>query len=193
MPIDLNGTLVTGGTSVVATDSSNNNIFQQLSTGQVLMPTTSAGASLIPLFNVGWSTSNVWTSINGIIPFSYTGGSGYYNVGSCYNTGTYAFTAPWTGLYFFKQHVYIYGNNATIGWYTHPLFLVNGSQTTRRPGGTPYRMRLYGLPANYGYDTDCCEQIYLSPGDYVQVYQPSVGTVEGYQSFSAWSGAYLGN
>lgn len=147
----------------------------------------------MPLFNVGWANVNNWATINGIVPFAFTGGSGYVNVGGCYNPGNYRFTAPWTGLYYFKQHIYIYGNNATVGWYTHPLFLVNGSQTLRRPGGTPYRMRLYGLPANLGYDTDCCEQIYLAAGDYVQVYQPSVGTVEGYQSYSAWAGAYLGN
>jgi hypothetical protein len=193
MPIDLNGTLITGGTSVIAKDSSNNNIYQQLSTGEVMMPTTSEGAPLMPLFNVGWANVNAWSAINGVVPFAYTGGSGYFNVGGCYNTGNYRFTAPWTGLYFFKQHIYIYGNNATVGWYTHPLFLVNGSRSTRRPGGIPYRMRLYGLPANYGYDTDCCEQIYLTAGDYVQVEQPSAGTVEGYQSYSAWSGAYLGN
>jgi hypothetical protein len=54
-------------------------------------------------------------------------------------------------------------------------------------------MRLYGLPSSYGYDTDCCEQIYLTAGDYVQVYQPSSGTVQGYRQYSAWAGAYLGN
>lgn len=191
MAIDVNGTIITGGTSFTATDGSGNKLYSQTSAGQVLMPTTSGNSVLLPMFNVGWNSDNSWVDLGGIVPFVYTSGSGYFNVGGCYNTSTYRFTAPWTGVYLFKEHIYIYGNNATIGWYCHPLFLVNGSQTVRRPGGTPYRMRLYGIPASYGQDTDCCELIYLTAGDYVEVYIPRSGTVQGYRSYSSWSGSYL--
>jgi hypothetical protein len=192
MPFDINGTILTGGTSITATDASSNKIFQQLSTGQVLKPTTSAGSILTPMFSVGWGAGG-WTDIGGIVPFNYTGGSGYFNVGGCYNTSTYAFTAPWTGLYLFKQDVYTYGPTSTITWYYHPLFLVNGSTTLRRPGGTPYRMRAYGVDATYACDSDCCELIYLTAGDYVQVYLPRNGTMQGYAQYSNWNGSYLSN
>lgn len=192
MPIDVNGTVITGGTTVVATDTTNNKIYEQSTGGIVNMPRTSSGAALLPMFVVGMGTGT-WRTFNGYVAFTATGGSGYTNVGNCYNTSNSRFTAPWTGLYLFKQHIYIYGNNSTPGWYTHPLFTVNGSSTQRRPGGTPYRMRLYGLYASYGQDTDCCELIYLTAGDYVEVYNPTNGTIQGYESYSAWSGAYLGN
>lgn len=192
MPIDVNGTVITGGTTVVATDTTGNKIFEQSTGGIVNMPRTSSGAALLPMFVVGMGTG-AWRTFNGYVAFTATGGSGYTNVGNCYNTINSRFTAPWTGLYLFKQHIYIYGPNSTHTWYTHPLFTVNGSSTLRRPGGTPYRMRLYGLYASYGQDTDCCELIYLTAGDYVEVYNPASGTIQGYEAYSAWSGAYLGN
>jgi hypothetical protein len=192
MPINVNGTTITGGNTFVATDSSSNKIYEQSAAGVVNMPRTSSGAALLPMFNVGMGI-DTWRNLGSPVTFNYAGGSGYTNVGSCYNAGTSRFTAPWTGLYLFKQHVYIYGPNSTAGWYTHPLFAVNGSVSTRRPGGVPYRMRLYGLYASYGQDTDCCELIYLTAGDYVEVHLPVSGTVQGYPPYSAWSGAYLGN
>lgn len=190
MPIYTSNITISGGSSIAITDSNNNNIFNQLSTGQITMPTASSGAARIPLFSVGWNAG--WTDVGGIIPFSYTGANGYINVGNCFNTTTYAFTAPWSGLYLFKENIYIYGPNATQTWYTHPLFLVNGSSTARRPGGTPYRIRLYGLRADNGHDTDCSELIYLLPGDYVQVQLPRSGTVQGYGQYSNFIGCYLG-
>ncbi len=153
MPIDINGTTVAGGNTVTITDSSGNKIYGQNNSGIVNMPQTSAGATLIPLFNVGMG-SDGWRDLGGVVIFNYTGGSGYINIGSCYNTSNGRFTAPWTGLYLFKHHIYCYGNNVTHTWYFHPLYLVNGSQTTRRPGGTPYRIRQYGLNASYGQDSE---------------------------------------
>lgn len=198
MPIDINGTIVSGGTSLIAKDSSNNNLYQQTSGGYTLRPTNSSGSTYLPLFNVGWSSEG-WVSFGGsgswyVIPFRLTSGSGYYNVGSCYNTGNYTFNAPLTGLYLFKSHAYIYYPLANIAYYTHPMFFVNGNGTNRRPSGGPlYRIRQYGLRADYGRDTDICEMMYLTAGDYVQ----SVGYVgngmQGYAQYSSWNGAYLGN
>jgi hypothetical protein len=192
MPVNVNGTILTGGTSLTATDASSNVIFKQGTSGLVSKPTNSSGTILTPMFNVGMGTG-AWRALGSIVIFNYTGGSGYLNINSCYNTSNGAFTAPLTGLYLFKHHIYCYGNNDTVTWYFHPLYLVNGSQTLRRPGGTPYRIRQYGLYASYGHDSDCCELIYLAAGDYVQIYTPMNGTMEGYEAYSTFNGSYISN
>lgn len=192
MPIDINGTSIAGGTSLTVTDSSNNKLYQQDSSGRVLAARNSSDTNLLPMFSVGLDSSGAWTAINGYVTFTYTSGNGYYNIGSCYNTSNGRFTAPWTGLYLMQQMLYTYGGGTgTYTHYGHPLFTVNGSSTQRRPGGTPYRIRHYGLPVSYGYDTDCCEIMYLTAGDYVQVYFPS-SNMQYYGGYSSWSGAYLG-
>ena len=193
MAIDINGTILTGGTSLTATDVSSNKVFQQLSTGQTLLPTTAAGASLTPLFSVGTGVTAQWTNIvTGVQPAGYTGGLGYLNVGGCYNTSTYRFTAPWTGLYLFKQSFFIYQNVTTVTSWVEPFFLVNGSTTVRKVGN-PLRMRLYGRPSSYYHDTDMCEMIYLTAGDYVSVYFAVNGAVQSYDTYNHWSGSYIGN
>ena len=57
---------------------------------------------------------------------------------------------------------------------------------------SPYRIRLYGLPSSYGQDTDICDIVNLTAGDYVEQYNSTYGTVLGYAPYSSWSGAYLG-
>ena len=57
---------------------------------------------------------------------------------------------------------------------------------------SPYRIRLYGLTSSYGQDTDICDIVNLTAGDYVEVYNATNGTVQGYAPYSSWSGAYLG-
>lgn len=193
MPVNIGGTIITGGTTVTVTDGSSNELYKQSSTGVVTKQKTSQGGDYLPMFNVGWSASE-WTSIaTGVVPFDGTTGSGYYNVGGCYNTSTYRFTAPWSGVYLFKVHIYIYGNTSTYSWYTHPFINVNGSTVTRRNMNySPYRIRLYGLYSSYGQDTDMCDIVNLTAGDYVEQYNITSGTVQGYPPYSSWSGAYLG-
>lgn len=195
MPIDLNGITISSSTSLTATDSSNNTLYTQTSAGVVSKPKTSGGLPYTAMFNVGMNdVSGTWTDLGGIVQWTTTGGSGYFNRGSCFNTTNGRFTCPLTGLYLFKHHIYCYGpDGTTYSWYFHPLYLVNGSQTTRRPGGTPYRIRQYGLYASYGQDSDCCELIYCTAGDYIEVYTPRSGTMQGYGTYSAFSGFYLGN
>jgi hypothetical protein len=192
MPINVNGTILTGGTSLSVTDASSNVLYRQSTAGVVSKPTNSAGTIVTPMFNVGWSPGG-WTNLGGVVIFDYTGGSGYLNINGCYNTSNGAFTAPLTGLYLFKHHIYCYGPNSTVTWYFHPLYLVNGSQVLRRPGGTPYRIRQYGLNADYGQDSDCCELIYLLAGDYVQVYTPMNGTMQGFAPYCTFNGSYISN
>jgi hypothetical protein len=192
MAIYLNGLTIESGTTFKVSDSSNNIIFEQSAAGVVNMPRSSTGAAMVPMFNVGMS-GGAWTSIaTGVVQWAGAG-NGYVNVNNAFNTSNGRFTAPWTGLYLFKFHIYSYGNNATIGWYYHPFFLVNGSTSARRPGGPPYKIRNYGRPANYGHDSDHCELIYLTANDYVEAYCATAGTMEGYGPYSSFSGAYLGN
>lgn len=193
MPVNINNITLTGGTSLAITDASSNVIYRQNTSGIVLKPVNSGGAALTPMFNVGMGSVSGWRPLGGVVIFNYTSGSGYVNVNSCYNPSNGAFSAPISGLYLFKSHIYCYGNDAGYSWYFHPLYLVNGSSTFRRPGGTPYRIRQYGLVSNYGQDSDCCELIYLAAGDYVQVYAPMNGTMEGYEAFSSFNGSYISN
>jgi len=194
MPIDVNGTTINGGTSFSASDANSNVLYQQDTSGVPRDPRNSNGDDLVPMFAVGWSGG--WTSIatNNALPFAYTSGGGYYNVGGCYNTTNYRFTAPWTGMYLFKGHMYIYGNATSYTWYTHPFFLVNGSYNVRRPmAGSPYRIRLYGMRSSSGHDADINELIYLSAGDYVTYGAATSGTVQAYANYSGWSGSYIGS
>lgn len=190
--ITLKSEQVGAETRLVAEKIDGNKVFQQNNVGQVFYPTTTSHAPITPMFNVGMN-AGAWTDLGGHITFNYTAGSGYLNVAGCYNTGTSKFTAPFTGIYLFKQHVYIYGPDGTYGWYCHPHFSVNDSLTTRRPNSGNYRMRLYGNYANNGFDTDCSEIIYLIAGDNVGVNIPRSGTVQGHGTYSAWSGVYLGS
>ena len=192
MPININGTTLTGGTSLTATDASSNVLFKQGTTGLISKPTNSSGTIVTQMFNVGMG-SDSWRDLGGMVIWNYTGGSGYLNINGCYSTSSGAFTAPFTGLYLFKSHIYIYSADGTYTFYTHPIYAVNGGANTRRPGGTNYRIRMYGLPSTYGQDTDCCELIYLTAGDYVQLYTPRNGSVQGYPPYSTFNGSYISN
>lgn len=197
MGIDVAGTLITGGTSIAASDSSGNKLYQQSSGGVISGPVASGGNALTPLFCVGFASPEAWVDFgsNGTWykgAFAYTGGNGYYNVGSCYNTSTYRFTAPWTGMYLFRQLMALYYNNSSYGLYTHPVLGVNGSVAGRR-NNTPYRIRAYGSYASYGSDTDGCELLYLTAGDYVEAYYYVGTNMSGYGPYGSFSGTYLGS
>ena len=197
MGIDVGGTLITGGTSLTASDTSSNRLFTQTSTGIIQSSLDSSGATKLPMFNVGYNTSSSWIdqgSANWVtIPWTNTSGTGYYNVGNCYSTSTYRFTAPWTGMYLFTSTNYVYCVNGNISNYIHPMFWVNGGSNTRRPGGTLYRMRQYGFPGSYQHDTDIGEPIYLTAGDYVDVRYYFNVTLQIYGTYGTFSGVFLGS
>lgn len=195
MGIDITGTTLTGGSTFTASDSSSNKLFHQDSNGITKLPTNSSGVTLLPLFHVGRGNTGAWTTMStGVQPFNYTAGNGYTNIGSCYNTTNYRFTAPWTGIYLFQVSMYCYyPDGSGYGYYYHPFFTVNGSLTTKKPGGAPYRIRGYGVYGSYANDADMCELIYLTAGDYVEQYNAVGGGQQLYPDYAAWSGVYIGN
>jgi hypothetical protein len=195
MPIDINGVTVTGGTSVVASDGTNK-LFQQTSAGIVIGPRTSTDNNTIAMFNVGYQNAE-WIGFTAgqwnVIPFSYTAGNGYYNVNGCYNTSTYRFTAPVTGFYLFKFHAYIYFPDSGLNRYCHPGFTVNSDVARNGTGAHPYKIRQYGIPANYGQDTDMCDMFYLNAGDYIQAVMYVGNGIQVYAAFSSFNGSFLGS
>jgi len=197
MTIDVNGTIITGGNTLKATDGAGNVLYNQNTLGQINKPVNSSGSTLMPLFMAGMSGSGwsqyVSSGTWGKLPFNYSGGSGYQNVGSCYDLTNSRFTAPWTGFYLFKVHCYIYGNDSSGSWYVQPMFYVNGSAMTRRAGGPLCRMRQYGLYATNGQDTDLSELIYLTAGDYVEPWWYANGNMQSYDPYCSFAGSYIGS
>jgi len=190
--ISSNIEITSPSSNILAVDTAGNRIFEQTNTAAILAPKTAAGSLTTPFFKVGMPGSGWQNYTQNPVGFSFTGGSGYANINSCYNTSSCRFTAVLEGFYLFKSHGYMYGNNSTYGWYLHPDFLINGSRGSSRRVSTPHRMRLYGLYASYGYDTDACELMYLFPGDYVDMAWSTSGTLQTHSSYNDFSGVYIG-
>lgn len=119
--------------------------------------------------------------------------SAVINNGSCFNTSTYAFTAPVDGVYTFSGITLLTTNVATSS-YIHPMFWVNGG-AARNPNTSYhlYRMRHYGM-ASVGYPDGAIHQIfYLYAGDYVQYIHYNVdASFSNYYYYSQFSGALIG-
>lgn len=199
MPLNVDGTIITGGTSIEVTDSSSRQLFRQDNAGRTFKPRFSGGGASIPLFSVGVGNSGWVTYANQYVIANYTSGDGYQNVGSCYNTTNGRFTAPWTGVYLFTCHLYCYSTSSALGPWFRPMFYVNGSINTRRPNadtssGAPYRMRLYGIRGTSGFDGEESELIRLVAGDYVNLYfQANASyTQRIHQTYSAFKGVFIG-
>lgn len=185
MPIIVgNGTIEGGSSAFTVKDSSATIVYQQgISssfgyTNNANVPAFVAGSTTDP----GWVTiaTDNWGKAN-----QYCAAT-VYNRGNNYSTANTRFTAPITGPYLFIWSAYC----KTSGYF-HPQFAVNGNVALRRYT-TPYKIRNHGWVANYECDAQIEEVIYLTAGDYVEVYFYSGGTTVSYLYYGLFQGLYVG-
>ena len=117
------------------------------------------------------------------------------NNGSSYNTSNGLFNAPVSGIYYFEMSMYCQKPGGAVTDYMHPIFIINGSFTTRQSSyTTPYRLRgrTY-IAGNYNFDTQINDVFYLAAGDSVQVYvYSSVATQGWYPPYAQFTGFLIG-
>jgi hypothetical protein len=184
MPVIVgNGTIEGGSSTFTVKNSSATVVYQQgISTSGY---TNNSG---VPAFIAGYASNPGWVLVgsNDWFKVNQYCTTTVYNRGSYYNTSTTRFTAPITGPYLFIWTAYCYTDT-----YLHPQFYVNGSPSTRRYN-TPYKIRNHGWVANYACDAQIEEVIFLTAGDYVEVYFYSGGTTYAYQYYSLFQGLFVG-
>lgn len=139
--------------------------------------TNSAGISIA----AGWNT----------IVFT----NAFYNNGSYYNTSNGRFTAPETGTYFFFANLYSVKSPSTdSGVYCHPIFLINGSYSSRQASASsPLRLRYRNyFSSSYSRDADISDVFYLTAGDYVNYHCYISSAVTYYGYHSGFGGFFVG-
>lgn len=158
-----------------------NNFGYYANTG---VPAFVAGSATDP----GWvnpGASGTWTKIN-----NYCAATSI-NRGNHYNTTTTRFTAPIAGPYLFIFSTYLYTDS-----YVHPIFAINGSATPYGTatgyGNTQYRIRGYGMVANYQQDAQIEEVINLAANDYVEAWWYNSGSCYHYAYYSLFQGVFVG-
>lgn len=132
-------------------------------------------------------TANAWQTI--------TLNSTFINNGSNYSTSTGRFTAPVTGSYYCEYSSYGSKTTSTNSdSYTHAIFLINGSTTTRKASNTTdlrLRSRTY-YSSSYSWDQQINDIFYLTAGDYVQPYVYCNGTQYWVPAYTHFTGFLIG-
>ncbi len=132
-------------------------------------------------------SANAWNTI--VLNYEVADNTGDYN------PSTGAFTAPVNGIYYFEVSTYTQKSPSTgAESYTHPIFIINGSQTYRQAtANTPYRIRSRTYYAGgYATDTQINDIFYLAAGDYVQYQVYSGQTLQYYPPYALFSGYLIG-
>lgn len=135
--------------------------------------------------NPGWVliTANAWSKASTYLD------TPMLNRESHYSTVNTRFTAPVTGQYMFIYSTYMYSSNYSFG-----SFGVNGSTLTRHGTDTKYRIRNHGFVANYQFDLQMQEVVYLTAGDYLEpfFFGASGASTYYYPLYSVFSGVFVG-
>lgn len=186
MGLDINGALI----------NSSNNAISITTNAKTGLDFSSAD---IPIFNYRPSfmveRTDVLNSLASVTWNKISFTNSVFNDGSHFNTGTSRFTAPVTGTYILQFHIYGDKANSTANTvYVHPIFYVNGSQTSRQAANSiPYRIRARtSLNAGYAFDTQINDILYLTAGDYVEPYVYASSLLRYYGYHSSFSGTLVG-
>lgn len=198
----MNGVTISSINGLTMTDATGNRIYQQRNDGTILGPQTSSGDALIPFARYGFANSAAWVSISSTINgWSKIGqvpsfaGEGFKNVGSIYNPSNGRFTAPLTGFYLIRHHMYVYINStSTTGNRVYYMYAVNGAYGQNRLGGAgwPAKSSLQGMFGTMQHDTDSCEIMYLYAGDYVEIAVYLTADIQVYPPNSTYAVTFLG-
>ena len=187
MGIDIGGNTITRASAVLTINTGVP--MRLLSTGPVVRPSQT-------LFIVK-GTSGGWVDLgNGWQKITTFTATPIVNAGGCYNAGLSRFTAPVDGNYFFQvTGSHFLKDGASVGYYWHPVFGVNGSTAGRSISGhTSHRLRGHGVSIAT-YEDGSIHQIYpLIAGDYVEYWLYSNGSPlnRHYPPYQQWSGFLLG-
>lgn len=190
-----NGSSIEGGSSAFRLrNSSGTNVFEQgVATygGQNYGYYNNTSVPMFSVMNSQTGTDPGWTTVTagGWYKASTFLDTPSVNRGSHYSTVNTRFTAPVTGQYMFIYSAYMYS-----GSYSYGSFGVNGSTVTRHGTDTKYRIRNHGFVANYQFDMQMEEVVYLTAGDYVEpfLYGASGTSTYHYPRYGLFSGAFVG-
>jgi hypothetical protein len=129
-----------------------------------------------PAFSANGNGGTVTVSAGALLPFNET----IFNVGSHYNTSTYLFTAPVTGVYWFNYSLYIQGASAVTPQ-------LNGAELS---GTSP----LVFIPAADQFDQNGSASlvIQMSAGDTFGIRSRSTQASTLFMPHSRFSGYFLG-
>ena len=135
---------------------------------------------LQPAFLVGFTTSGTQAlGDNTIIPFNADSGGALFDQGNNFNTSSYRFTAPVSGLYHFDCTV----KKQTSGGYSIQLKKNGGSITNSQDTICAFDDALGSLVLTLTLD--------LAANDYIDVYTRN-GSYTYFKNHSYWSGYLIG-
>jgi len=145
-----------------------------------------------PMFSAGInSTSDATVASGAFVNFNSVSGGAGQNIGGHFNTGTYKFTAPVSGTYFFSASIY-FTNSATNNQAMQAALNVNGTYLGITGGDASHVIA--ATPGSVGgvIVLNGSWAVKLAAGDVVGVSNRSAGNLRLYQGHCAFNGWLMG-